>query len=206
MTTVWIFLKAPTPGMVKTRLATTVGAEAAARMYASWTEAVFRQLAPLRPGVRLVAYFAGDSQQIPGAWRPLADTWIEQPPGTLGDRLAWALTKPSRDPSAKQLAIGTDCLDLNAALIQHAIDQLDTNDVTVGPTSDGGYYLIGVRSNSPSTLFNSIRWSTETTLSDQLLQCERLNLTVGLLPILEDIDTFADWERYERRRAEVQDG
>mgnify|MGYP000025680380 FL=1 len=89
------------------------------------------------------------------------------------------------------ILIGCDLPDLTSALISNAFDALQSNDVVIGPSCDGGYYLIGLNKETPD-LFKEISWSTEKVLNQTLEKAERLSLKVQLLDRLRDIDTLED--------------
>jgi len=87
--------------------------------------------------------------------------------------------------------IGCDLPDLTSALISKAFDALQSNDLVIGPSCDGGYYLIGLKKEMPD-LFKEISWSSEKVLKQTLERAERLSLKVQLLEKLRDIDTLDD--------------
>jgi rSAM/selenodomain-associated transferase 1 len=192
-----VFLKYPEPGRVKTRLAAEFGAEAAARLYRDWVGGVLRAVQSARPAMHVVGYFDGAPAERFAEWAPLADEWLAQPAGELGERLsagfAWG-----HERGGPVLAIGTDCLDLHTFHLRMAIEYLRTADVVFGPASDGGYYLVGTRRHVPG-FFDGVRWSSRHTLADHRAHCRDLGLSVALLPELADIDTAADLLAYEAR-------
>lgn len=195
-----VFLKYPAPGRVKTRLAADLGPHAAARLYRRWIELVFRQLQPLRPDYRLLALYDGAPLGRFAPWLPLADRWLPQHHGNLGQRLDAAFRQIQLDEPGTAVpsyprpacAIGTDCLELDPPLIRQAFQLLGTCDVVLGPAYDGGYYLIGTAAFCPR-LFDNIRWSTPWTLDDQIRQCRQLGCSYACLPPRRDIDTLDDW-------------
>ena len=193
-----IFLKYPEPGRVKTRLARALGAERAAALYRNWIGIVLGLLQPLRDTTRLVGYFDGAPHEAFCDWHMLADDWLPQPPADLGERLAagfeWGFKL-----GGPVLAVGTDCVEIEADLLLHAFEELSHQDVVFGPTPDGGYYLIGLSVARPE-LFWSIRWSSPFTLADHLRCCREKGWSVSLLPMRHDIDTENDWRAYLRRR------
>jgi len=192
-----VFLKYPEPGKVKTRLAAELGAEAAAGLYRAWVGGVLRSVQPARTVVRVVGFFDGAPAERFAEWAPLVDEWLPQPTGDLGERLAsgfaWA-----HERGGPVLAIGTDCPDLHASHVGAAVEYLQNTDVTFGPASDGGYYLIGTRRHVPG-FFDGVRWSSPQTLTDHRERCRELGLSVALLPELADIDTAADLLAYKAR-------
>jgi uncharacterized protein len=74
-----------------------------------------------------------------------------------------------------------------------ARDQLAAGptEVVIGPSLDGGYYLLGLKAPHPE-LFAGISWATDAVLADTLKRARELSLTVELLPYWRDIDTYAD--------------
>lgn len=192
-----VFLKYPDPGKVKTRLAAEVGPERAAELYRGWIGAVLRNVQSLRPAVRVVGYFDGAPAERFAEWDDLVDLWLEQPDGGLGDRLAagfhWAFGQ-----GRPVLAIGTDCPELTAGHVTHALTLLGEFEVVFGPTADGGYYLVGARRRIPA-FFERVRWSSPHTLTDHLVQTHHVGASSVLLPELADIDTAADLRAYEAR-------
>lgn len=196
----WVFLKCPRPGAVKTRLASTLGDEMAARLYSIWVEIILQSLQSLRAQTLLVGYFTGGTRDDFADWNNLVDLWVEQPLGNLGDRLAAVHCGQllTTSPDDRTLSIGTDCLELNAGTCEVAFTSLERHEGVIGPASDGGYYLIGTHLAPPS-LFQDIRWSSLHTLDDQRERFRELGLSTHDLPTLSDIDTEKDWLDYCHR-------
>jgi rSAM/selenodomain-associated transferase 1 len=192
--TILVFAKYPEPGRVKTRLAATAGPERAALFYRRWIGEVFAILQPLRGGVRLVCCYDGASRESFGDWEDLADDWWPQSQGDLGKRLA-AGFQLGLAGGGSVIAVGTDCLELDAALVRQGFELLRGHDVVFGPTPDGGYYLVGMSADRRE-LFESVRWSCSETLKDHLARCQERGWSCGLLPARHDIDTWEDWLAY----------
>jgi uncharacterized protein len=192
-----IFLKWPEPGRVKTRLAATLGPVPAAALYSKWIGVVLGLLQPLRGTTRLVGYFDGAPYEAYREWRALADDWWPQPTGNFGERLVAGFER-AFDLGGPVLALGTDCIEVEADLLVQAFEELSYHDVVFGPTPDGGYYLIGLSVARPE-LFKSIRWSTPFTLDDHLRFCHEAGWSVSFLPMRHDIDTENDWRGYVLR-------
>jgi uncharacterized protein len=199
MRTLLVFLKYPAAGQVKSRLADSIGEDRAAELYRQWIGIVFAQVQPVRARARVVACYDGAPPEAFRAWHSLADDWWPQPSGDLGDRLAAAFAR-WQSAGEPVLAIGTDCLDIDAGHVESAFDLLRSNDAVFGPAADGGYYLVGRARNLPG-FFSGVPWSTSKTLSAHRSHCDENHWTYGLLPSLADIDTVEDWRQYERRRA-----
>lgn len=195
--TLLVYLKYPEPGRVKTRLAATVGPDIAAELYRGWIGAVLRRLQPLRPSVAIIGAIDGADATAFSPWESLVDGWWQQPAGDLGVRLD-AGFRESHRKNAPVLAIGTDCLEIDASLIGQALARLRDFDAVFGPTGDGGYYLVGT-SRYLHGFFDTIRWSSPDTLRDHFLRCHDHDWRTDLLPPLDDIDTWADWVAYCNR-------
>jgi rSAM/selenodomain-associated transferase 1 len=195
--TILVLAKYPEPGRVKTRLAATAGPERAATLYRRWIEVVLAALQPLRGRARLVCYFDGAPRASFAAWEGLADDWWPQPAGDLGERLAAGFRRGLA--GGPVIAVGTDCLEMDAALVGGVFDLLAAGrDAVFGPTPDGGYYLVGMSAELPG-LFTGVRWSGPHTLEDHLSRCREQGWSYDLLPARHDIDTWADWTDYLKR-------
>jgi rSAM/selenodomain-associated transferase 1 len=194
--TVLVFLKHPEPGRVKTRLAAAIGPGRAAALYREMIDAVFALLQPVRPRARVVGYFDGAPEIAFAPWRALADEWWPQPAGDLGARLDAGFRAGAGGPV---LAVGTDCLDIDPALLGEAFGELAERDAVFGPAHDGGYYLVGTARHIPG-FFAGVPWSSEDTLAEHLALCRRSGWSFGMLPALHDIDTHDDWLAYRARK------
>jgi rSAM/selenodomain-associated transferase 1 len=185
-----IFLKAPRPGLVKTRLAKTMGMEAACAAYGKMVTTLLANVSSLS-GVQL--RFAPDDAE--GEIQPwLKAGWQSQAQGEggLGQRLCRAFADAHSAGAKRVVIIGSDCPEVNAADIREAWAELKHNDVVVGPATDGGYWLIGLRQPQPQ-LFQGIRWSSETVLAETLERARSSHLRIQVLRILADVDTEKDW-------------
>jgi rSAM/selenodomain-associated transferase 1 len=202
MPTLLVLLKYPSPGQVKTRLAESIGADRAAALYRDWVGRVLETVQPLRKQFRVVGYFDGALCSNFQSWELMADQWWPQPAGDLGDKLEAGFTRAFLDDQLV-VAIGTDCLDLDAALIRQAFVLLESHDVVFGPTLDGGYYLVGTGRNCPS-FFAGVSWSSHDTLQSHRAVCQQNAWTVATLPTLRDIDTWDDWQAHCRERGEYK--
>src|SRR5688500_1943944 len=101
--------------------------------------------------------------------------------------------------AARVVVIGTDCPEITTGDIGRAFTALETADVVLGPATDGGYYLIGVRAEHPE-LFGDIRWCAPDTLAVTLTRATAAGLRAHLLELRSDIDTADDLQAWRRRR------
>ncbi len=196
-----VFVKFPVPGRVKTRLAATVGAERAAEIYRAMVEIVFRKLPAdfdvivcFDPEVRRMEM----GEWVSGLLPRRAVHFLAQCEGDLGLRLERAFTDVFALGFQEVAVIGTDCLDLDAAIFHETWAALADHDVVLGPSEDGGYYLIALTAPRPS-LFAAIPWSTERVLVETQARAAAAGVRVHLLPTRFDVDTEEDWRRAEEK-------
>ena len=192
-----VFLKAPRPGAVKTRLAKTLGAHAACAAYCGLVETLLKSLTPL-PCLELC--FTPDD-----AW-PEIQPWLHagwltraQGNGDLGARLANTFTAAFAEGAQRVVIIGSDCPTVTVDDIEQAWAALRTHDMVLGPATDGGYWLIGLRAPQPG-LFEGISWSSEKVLIETLARARAAGLSVQQLREQTDVDTEAEWSAWVRHR------
>lgn len=189
---VFVFVKAPVPGRVKTRLAPALGDIGAARLYRSLARRIVERVGT--GAYRTVVYF-----DPPGAEREIRE-WLgaereyrPQPGGDLGERLRRAFEVGFREADCVAV-VGTDIPDLDARVVVRAFDLVSgpgSPDVVFGPALDGGYYLLALDRPAPG-LFEGIAWSTGSVLAESIQRARDLGLTVRLLDPLADIDRAED--------------
>ncbi len=191
-----VFVKFPEPGRVKTRLAVDVGPEKAAEIYRQMVRAVLDSL-PSGQRVRIL-YDSFRPESDYRAWLDhpaLADAeFSSQSEGNLGNRLTAAFANAFRDGWRKVGVIGSDCVDITPEIYAEAWATLETHDVVIGPTFDGGYYFLASRLEVPS-LFSGIAWSSELVYEQTLAAARAADWTLTPLKKLHDIDTLDDWKR-----------
>jgi rSAM/selenodomain-associated transferase 1 len=117
---------------------------------------------------------------------------LPQSPGDLGSRLEAAF-EAAFQQADRVVVVGTDAPGVDAEVVDEAFRSLKTVDLVLGPASDGGYYLLGLRDPAPE-LFREIPWSTGEVLEETLSRAKTAGLRWALLPVLRDLDTSKDWE------------
>ena len=192
-----LFVKYPEPGKVKTRLAATLGAEMAADIYRRLVAAV---VAGLPEGDDLIVVFDPPEKRAQVAeWLHslLAGRrvdFIPQAAGDLGGRLEQAFAEAFARGFEKVAVIGSDCIELSPETFSETWRALETHDAVLGPSTDGGYYLLALR-QSCAALFRGIAWSTDAVRAQTLAQAQAAGMAVHELAALPDIDTEVDWRR-----------
>jgi rSAM/selenodomain-associated transferase 1 len=182
-----IFVKNLVYGNVKTRLAATIGKEGAYAIYASlvWhTRSVTQNI----QGDKFVYY--SDEVEDDDAWDDRFYKKIQHGTG-LGERMMNALKDMFAEGYKNVVIIGSDCPALKEQIISNAFQQLESNDVVIGPAFDGGYYLVGMKELYPY-LFEKMEWSTPEVFETTITRCKSLDLNFAILPRLHDIDEEKD--------------
>lgn len=193
-----IFIKNPAPGRVKTRIAATEGHAKAMRIYLELMRHT-RETA-LELDVNRFLFYGGSIKY--------GDDWSEedfqkhlQAETDLGGRMSAAFQRVS-ETHDKAVIIGSDCASLTPETVREAFDALDEHPFVVGPTFDGGYYLLGMRRHMPE-LFKNVAWSTESVFATTTERIKSIGGTYHLTKKLSDIDYAEDWERYGWKLPEI---
>lgn len=117
---------------------------------------------------------------------------LPQSDGDLGRRMAGFFADQFQAGAAAVVLVGTDSPTLPLAFILQAFQELEHADVVIGPSTDGGYYLIGCARRVPP-LFAGIPWSTSLVLSHTTAALQDAEWRLALLPPWYDVDTLDDW-------------
>jgi len=184
-----VFGREPIPGEVKSRLATGIGAEAAARVYGALLE---HSLEVARIGGARVVLSLADAPS--GSWVGSLDAAVEIQRGSdLGDRMDDAFARRFAEGEGRVVIVGSDCPWLSATHIAKASAKLGGAEVVLGPATDGGYWLVAQRPPGLA-MFTRIPWSSSETLEQTRKRIKGLGGTWFELEELVDIDTLDDLE------------
>jgi rSAM/selenodomain-associated transferase 1 len=182
-----IFTKAPEPGKTKTRLLSYLSAPAAARLQEVMTNDILRATAPLKANRFILAAPNARHPYFKDIAARSALPCRDQVGTDLGERMENAFQQFFKEGFRKVVIIGTDAPTLSIALIEEAFRRLTDLPVVLGPSADGGYYLIGLRGPVPG-LFQGIAWGTAQVLSRTLEILEARAIDRLLLPLWRDLD------------------
>ena len=180
-----VFVKNIKLGTVKTRLAKTIGDLGAFEVYSELVKITEKATAQLDIDKRI--YFS--TAVVDSQW--IGDFKTVQNGADLGERMLNAFRDGFDAGYKKIVLIGSDLPDINETHIKKGIEALSENDVVFGPAEDGGYYLIGL-SKIKESIFINKPWSQSSLLNETLQELQRLNVSVGTLASLNDIDTYED--------------
>jgi hypothetical protein len=171
-----VFARLPELGRVKTRIAAEIGHERTLEVYEAMLADLLERI--------------GESDDR----TEVEVMWTASPDATLGDRMCIAFSeRVFFHNAAKVVVIGADAPGLDRKLIECAFRLLDSCDWVVGPSSDGGYYLLGCRADDffPE-VFQDIAWSTDSVFEATLSRIREKNQTIAALPQHTDIDHVED--------------
>ena len=186
-----VFTRNPELGKCKTRLAKSIGDDAALEIYSH----LLRHTAEIAKQVDADRFvFYSEHIVIDDIWDIAFFEKQLQEGNDLGERMKNAFQHVLDKGYYKVIIIGSDLLDLTNEIIEQAISELESNQYVIGPAKDGGYYLLGLKSMKDQ-LFRNKNWGTETVLRETLNDLRNSN--VSLLIELNDIDTFEDLEAYD---------
>ena len=183
-----IFVKNPELGKVKTRLAATVGDKRALRIYLQLLERTRTVTQPL--DVDKTVYYSPEVQHD-DLWDETQYGKARQREGDLGERMSRAFEEGFAQGYKRICIIGSDCYQLTTDILREAFETLATHDLVIGPSTDGGYYLLGMRQWHPE-LFRNKHWSTASVGKDTIAEAERKRLRWRELPTLSDVDEESD--------------
>ena len=200
MQTLGVFAKQPVPGRVKTRLAADWDVDRAATLYECFVRDLLNRFRDA--GDRRVVGFAPDLEAARdwfGSAAPGSQwTLWAQPEVGLGGRMEAFFTAWGDDDADRTLLIGSDSPSIPDSWLDHAWRLLEDSDCVIGPASDGGYWLIGLRGSVTSearrAVFDGVDWSTANVLAQSVERVARVGLRLELLPVWYDVDSAEDVE------------
>ena len=187
-----VFTRYPEPGRVKPRLIPELGEDGAAGLHQALTAHTLRWAAALLSSeVEVEIRFEGRSEAAMRACYGTRWRYVAQGRGDYGQRMARAFTQAFERGAEAVVAVGTDCPELDHGAVMAAFNALKSYQLVLGPSSDGGYYLIGLRQPVPS-LFEEVAWGTHSVLSQTLSRATDAGLSCKTLKQLRNVDGADD--------------
>ena len=187
-TAIIIFIKNPDLGRVKKRLAKTLGDEKALDVYKGMLEHV----------QTITRSLSSDKYLFYDREKDMNDEWpnevyhkkVQSGPYMV-NRIQNAFEKIFGKDCEHVVIIGSDCLELDERIIRLAFRQLEHFDTVLGPTKDGGFYLLGMNEFN-TEIFKLQNWGTPSLTTDVLKAIHDLHKTCFILPELSGIVTADD--------------
>ena len=184
-----LFGRYPVPGQTKTRLIPLLGAARAADLQRELTERTLRtdRVFARTRSVDLEACFEGGSPTKLRRWLGPDLIFSRQSSGDIGERMKAAFLGAFRKGAQHAILHGTDIPDLTTHHIDEAFDALKSHELVLGPSTDGGYWLIGL--TKPADLFDRMEWGTSSVFDKTVAAAREKGLSVHVLSPLTDMDT-----------------
>src|SRR4030066_1590495 len=188
-----LFIKYPVLGQVKTRIAEILGNYFAFGLY----KALLADVSDLTRQINAetIIVYSGPERitfnEFPGM------TCIPQSDNDIGERMYNAFMDVFSTGAGKCLLIGGDVPDITLEILHEGYEMLERADIVLGPTTDGGYYCIGLNQGSlKSTFFQDMPWSTSLVFSETIIRIKEEGLSWAPLPVLSDLDKIDDLKRF----------
>jgi rSAM/selenodomain-associated transferase 1 len=189
---VLFFVKYPVQGKVKTRLAAEFGGQVAVELYKNFVLDTLSTIRRLNVPFR-ICFHPESARDKVKEWLGKQYAYTTQEGSSLGQRMKNALVKAFEDNFSRAILVGSDSPDLPADFLIQALQSLDSHHAVIGPSSDGGYYLIGFsKAHFLPEAFDGISWSTENVFQQTMDILEGYSKNVHILPQWFDVDTPAD--------------
>ncbi len=191
-----LLLKYPQEGEVKVRLGRQIGNEVAVELYRNFILDILATMGDT--GIRgSISFFPPGSLPSLREWLGPSLTFYAQRGQDHPERLMNTFVDAFSRGEEKVVVLASDVPDLAKEVISEALASLESSDAVIGPSPDGGYYLIGFRRSAfRREAFQGIAWSTPRAFADTIVRMNEL--AVHLLPSWPDVDTMSDLQALVR--------
>jgi len=198
-TCVLCFVKYPEKGQVKLRLAADLDEDIVVELYRNFVLDTLSTLKKLDVQLR-ICFSPLNTQKKFREWLGSSYRYVPQEGNDLGERMKNGFCYPFTEGFRRVILVGSDSPDLPGDFLRNAIVELQTHDIVLGPSSDGGYYLIGFRDDTflPS-VFDGILWSSSTVFQETIAKVKNAGRSLSLLPAWSDVDIISDLKNLVQR-------
>jgi rSAM/selenodomain-associated transferase 1 len=191
-----LFIKYPKNGGVKTRLAKSIGDAAAVSLYKCFVEDILSSLQGLNAHI-WICYYPENAKDDMAVWLGSSYYYVLQKGGNLGKRMQHCFKSSFDKGFEKTIVLASDIPEISENIINNAFKSLEYKDAVIGPSYDGGYYLMGFNKKSYTTeVFDEISWSTNLVYEETLRKIEEYNLRYSVLDKINDMDTIEDIRKF----------
>lgn len=199
-----IMARAPIPGQVKTRLQPHLTPQQSADLYSAFLQDTLDMAVSARACDVFLAFTPLDEEALFRGLAPASVGLFAQSEGDLGQRMCHIFQQLHEEGHSPVVIVGTDIPTLQPRHLTGALERLRDNAVCLGPSRDGGYYLIGAHDAHPC-LFQGVPWGTATVLQATLERAKAAGLLpVALLDACTDVDTVEDLRRLRQELEELR--
>lgn len=196
-----LFTRVPVPGQTKTRLMPFLNGEECAAIHSCFVKDIFEKATQVEADV-FVFYTPEEKLSLLQELLGQEFAGFPQEGNDLGEKMKHAIGCVLDKGYEKAVLIGTDIPHLGVKTLEQSFENLDTADIVINPTFDGGYYLIGMKREYDS-IWKIERYGTNTVIQDTLAHMERENLSVTSGDRYYDID---DKEDLKNLYGDIQNG
>ncbi len=187
-----MFVKYPADGKVKTRLAQDLGDQVIREIYKCFVEDLVDMLDDFGADIA-VLFDPPDAREQFGQWLGSERKFLAQTGDDLGQRMRNAFCRAFSNDYKRVVIIGSDSPDMPPILIECGLESLNDNDAVIGPSSDGGYYLIGFSTEGfLKEAFEDILWSSEEVYRVTIDKLQKHKRKLCILEQWHDVDTLED--------------
>lgn len=189
-----LFVKSPEKGKVKSRLSQLIGENVTRNLYKTFVTDMLESVQCSPQYSIRIAFHPQNAKSNVVSWLGKQYSYLPQRGNGLGERMAHTFKQIFSEGVERALIIGSDIPDLPQPVVLKAFESLGTYDAVIGPSFDGGYYLIGFRNDTFSPeVFHGIAWGTDVVFSQTLDRFKKAQ-TVRIMPLWWDIDLPEDIE------------
>ena len=194
-----LFVKYPKNGRVKTRLAKSIGDTAAVSMYKSFVEDILSSLKGINAHI-WICYHPENTRDDMAVWLGSRYDYVLQKGENLGKRIQHCFNISINNGFDKTIVLASDIPEISEKIINKAFEMLENNDTVIGPTYDGGYYLIGFNKKYyTSKIFDEISWGNSSVFEETLEKIVAYKLRYSVLDKIDDMDTIDDIRKFSIR-------
>ncbi|MGZ3579119.1 MAG: TIGR04282 family arsenosugar biosynthesis glycosyltransferase [Syntrophales bacterium] len=187
-----MFVRFPGQGQVKSRLAKDIGEEQATNLYRCFVEDLLERFSK-EPYRLCLAFHPREMEHEMKEMLGHDFSYIPQTGEDLGERMKLAFLRCFSEGARSVVLIGSDIPDLPARIVDEAFRALDKYGTVIGPSLDGGYYLLGFRQETFNEgIFARLPWGAETVFQQTMNILHMAGALVHVLPVWWDIDKHED--------------
>jgi rSAM/selenodomain-associated transferase 1 len=192
-------MKYPEKGRIKLRLSADINEETVQELYRCFVQDTIATVKKINTQI-FICFFPVDVQEKFHEWLGSQFLYLPQEGGDLGERMKHCFSEVFAKRFRRVILIGSDSPDLPASFLHTAFAELRTHEVVLGPSSDGGYYLIGFQHTAfDPSVFDQISWSSPSVLQETLKKIHHKKYSLSLLPVWSDVDTITDLRKLLNR-------
>ena len=195
-----IFTRVPEPGQTKTRMMPALSAKGCARLHTCFLEDTKRECGKVE-GKLFVCFTPDEGRELLHPVFGRGEYYISQRGSGLGERMYQAIREVLGRGYDACILMGTDVPEVRAEYLERAFGLLEQKDVVLGPTRDGGYYLVGMK-KPRRAVFEVEGYGQGSVLWDTVRRIKTEGCTVGFTEAMWDMDVYQDLQGYRRRMRE----